>query len=145
MREEFFAFPPQAARADVDRADHRRQPGFANAESRGRRELAAVEGRADASDSSDRRRGLRRTGGAIPSSPDVNGEISPFSADMPAAFAEADLVVSRAGMGTVSELAAAGQAVDSGAAADGRAISISCAMPRHSRKLARRAWCWMRR
>lgn len=37
------------------------------------------------------------------------GEIAPFLTDMPGAFAQADLVVSRAGMGTVSELAAAGK------------------------------------
>jgi len=39
----------------------------------------------------------------------VPGEITAFLNDMPAAFAEADLVVSRAGMGAVSELAAAGK------------------------------------
>ena len=39
----------------------------------------------------------------------IDGEISPFLADMPAAFASADIVVSRAGMSTVSELAAAGK------------------------------------
>lgn len=39
----------------------------------------------------------------------VPGEISEFIADMPGAFAEADIVVSRAGMGAVSELAAAGK------------------------------------
>lgn len=39
----------------------------------------------------------------------MGGEISPFLADMPRAFAEADIVVSRAGMGAVSELAAAGK------------------------------------
>jgi UDP-N-acetylglucosamine--N-acetylmuramyl-(pentapeptide) pyrophosphoryl-undecaprenol N-acetylglucosamine transferase len=39
----------------------------------------------------------------------IEGEMSPFLADMPAAFAAADIVVSRAGMGTVSELAAAGK------------------------------------
>ncbi len=39
----------------------------------------------------------------------VNGEIAPFIPDMPGAFARADLVVSRAGAGTVSELAAAGK------------------------------------
>jgi UDP-N-acetylglucosamine--N-acetylmuramyl-(pentapeptide) pyrophosphoryl-undecaprenol N-acetylglucosamine transferase len=39
----------------------------------------------------------------------IEGEISPFLADMPAAFAAADVVVSRAGMSTVSELAAAGK------------------------------------
>jgi UDP-N-acetylglucosamine--N-acetylmuramyl-(pentapeptide) pyrophosphoryl-undecaprenol N-acetylglucosamine transferase len=39
----------------------------------------------------------------------LEGEISPFISDMPSAFAEADLVVSRAGMGAVSELAAAGK------------------------------------
>ena len=39
----------------------------------------------------------------------MEGEIAPFLADMPAAFASADVVVSRAGMSTVSELAAAGK------------------------------------
>ena len=39
----------------------------------------------------------------------IDGEISPFLPDMPAAFASADVVVSRAGMSTVSELAAAGK------------------------------------
>jgi UDP-N-acetylglucosamine--N-acetylmuramyl-(pentapeptide) pyrophosphoryl-undecaprenol N-acetylglucosamine transferase len=39
----------------------------------------------------------------------VNGEIAAFIPDMPGAFAQADLVVSRAGAGTASELAAAGK------------------------------------
>jgi UDP-N-acetylglucosamine--N-acetylmuramyl-(pentapeptide) pyrophosphoryl-undecaprenol N-acetylglucosamine transferase len=39
----------------------------------------------------------------------VHGEIHPFLDDMPGAFARAHLVVSRAGMGAVSELAAAGK------------------------------------
>ncbi len=39
----------------------------------------------------------------------LEGEISPFLADMPRAFSEADIVVSRSGMGAVSELAAAGK------------------------------------
>lgn len=39
----------------------------------------------------------------------IDGEISPFLPDMPAAFAAADIIVSRAGMSTVSELAAAGK------------------------------------
>jgi len=39
----------------------------------------------------------------------VEGEMAAFLADMPAAFASADIVVSRSGMGTVSELAAAGK------------------------------------
>jgi UDP-N-acetylglucosamine--N-acetylmuramyl-(pentapeptide) pyrophosphoryl-undecaprenol N-acetylglucosamine transferase len=39
----------------------------------------------------------------------VAGEITEFLTDMPRAFAEADIVVSRAGMGAVSELAAAGK------------------------------------
>lgn len=39
----------------------------------------------------------------------VDGEITPFLTAMPRAFVEADLVVSRAGMGAVSELAAAGK------------------------------------
>ncbi|HEY2843797.1 MAG TPA: UDP-N-acetylglucosamine--N-acetylmuramyl-(pentapeptide) pyrophosphoryl-undecaprenol N-acetylglucosamine transferase, partial [Bryobacteraceae bacterium] len=42
-------------------------------------------------------------------SSEIAGEISPFLLDMPASFAAADLVVSRAGMGTLSELAAAGK------------------------------------
>ncbi len=39
----------------------------------------------------------------------IGGEIAAFLPDMPAAFASADVVVSRAGMSTVSELAAAGK------------------------------------
>jgi UDP-N-acetylglucosamine--N-acetylmuramyl-(pentapeptide) pyrophosphoryl-undecaprenol N-acetylglucosamine transferase len=39
----------------------------------------------------------------------VSGEVVPFIADMPAAFAAADLVVCRSGAGAVSELAAAGK------------------------------------
>lgn len=39
----------------------------------------------------------------------VQGEIKPFLEDMAGAFAAADLVVGRAGMGTVTELAAAGK------------------------------------
>ncbi len=39
----------------------------------------------------------------------VTGEMHPFIADMPAVFSQADVVVSRAGMGAVSELAAAGK------------------------------------
>jgi UDP-N-acetylglucosamine--N-acetylmuramyl-(pentapeptide) pyrophosphoryl-undecaprenol N-acetylglucosamine transferase len=39
----------------------------------------------------------------------IEGEVVPFIQDMPAAFAEADLVVCRSGAGTVSELAAAGK------------------------------------
>jgi UDP-N-acetylglucosamine--N-acetylmuramyl-(pentapeptide) pyrophosphoryl-undecaprenol N-acetylglucosamine transferase len=39
----------------------------------------------------------------------LKGEISAFIQDMPAAFAEADLVVCRAGAGAVAELAAAGK------------------------------------
>jgi UDP-N-acetylglucosamine--N-acetylmuramyl-(pentapeptide) pyrophosphoryl-undecaprenol N-acetylglucosamine transferase len=39
----------------------------------------------------------------------VPGEITEFIADMPCAFAQADIIVSRSGMGAVSELAAAGK------------------------------------
>ena len=39
----------------------------------------------------------------------LEGEIVPFITDMPAAFADADLVVCRSGAGSVSELAAAGK------------------------------------
>ena len=39
----------------------------------------------------------------------LDGEVTPFIADMPAAFAAADLVVCRSGAGAVSELAAAGK------------------------------------
>ncbi len=39
----------------------------------------------------------------------LEGEITPFLSDMPAAFADADLVICRSGAGAVSELAAAGK------------------------------------
>jgi UDP-N-acetylglucosamine--N-acetylmuramyl-(pentapeptide) pyrophosphoryl-undecaprenol N-acetylglucosamine transferase len=39
----------------------------------------------------------------------MEGHLLPFIDDMPAAFAQADLVVCRAGAGTVAELAAAGK------------------------------------
>jgi UDP-N-acetylglucosamine--N-acetylmuramyl-(pentapeptide) pyrophosphoryl-undecaprenol N-acetylglucosamine transferase len=39
----------------------------------------------------------------------VEGEIKPFIDDMPAAFAQADLIVCRAGAGAMAELAAAGK------------------------------------
>jgi UDP-N-acetylglucosamine--N-acetylmuramyl-(pentapeptide) pyrophosphoryl-undecaprenol N-acetylglucosamine transferase len=39
----------------------------------------------------------------------IDGEVLPFIADMPAAFAEADLIVCRSGAGAVAELAAAGK------------------------------------
>jgi UDP-N-acetylglucosamine--N-acetylmuramyl-(pentapeptide) pyrophosphoryl-undecaprenol N-acetylglucosamine transferase len=39
----------------------------------------------------------------------LDGEISPFIQDMPAAFARADLIVCRSGAGAVAELAAAGK------------------------------------
>ncbi len=40
----------------------------------------------------------------------LDGEVTPFVADMPAAFGVADLIVSRSGAGTVSEIAASGKA-----------------------------------
>jgi UDP-N-acetylglucosamine--N-acetylmuramyl-(pentapeptide) pyrophosphoryl-undecaprenol N-acetylglucosamine transferase len=40
----------------------------------------------------------------------VNGEIVPFIKDMASAFADADIVVGRAGAGSVNEIAAAGMA-----------------------------------
>jgi UDP-N-acetylglucosamine--N-acetylmuramyl-(pentapeptide) pyrophosphoryl-undecaprenol N-acetylglucosamine transferase len=39
----------------------------------------------------------------------LEGEVTPFIADMPAAFAAADIIVSRSGAGTCSEIAAAGK------------------------------------
>ena len=39
----------------------------------------------------------------------IDGEVVPFLADMPSAFASADLVICRSGAGAVSELAAAGK------------------------------------
>lgn len=40
----------------------------------------------------------------------VDGEVKPFIADMPSAFAQADVIVCRAGAGAVGEVAAAGKA-----------------------------------
>ncbi len=42
-------------------------------------------------------------------SADVDGQVVPFLQDMPAAFAQADLIVCRSGAGAVAELAAAGK------------------------------------
>jgi UDP-N-acetylglucosamine--N-acetylmuramyl-(pentapeptide) pyrophosphoryl-undecaprenol N-acetylglucosamine transferase len=53
-------------------------------------------------------RGYEELRGAFAES-DLEGEIVPFIADMPAAFRDADLVVCRSGAGAVSELAAAGK------------------------------------
>ncbi len=39
----------------------------------------------------------------------IDGRVAPFIDDMPAAFAEADVIVARSGAGTVGELAAAGK------------------------------------
>ena len=39
----------------------------------------------------------------------IQGEVVPFISDMPSAFAAADLIICRAGAGTVSELAASGR------------------------------------
>ncbi len=49
-----FRRPGEAARLGSHGIDHRRQPGFANVESRGGRELAAVGSNADTVDSPDR-------------------------------------------------------------------------------------------
>jgi UDP-N-acetylglucosamine--N-acetylmuramyl-(pentapeptide) pyrophosphoryl-undecaprenol N-acetylglucosamine transferase len=53
-------------------------------------------------------RGYEELRGAFAES-GIEGEIVPFLTDMPAAFAEADLVICRAGAGAVSELAASGK------------------------------------
>jgi len=53
-------------------------------------------------------RGYEELREAFPDS-GLEGEVTPFIADMPRAFASADLVVCRSGAGTVSELAAAGK------------------------------------
>ena len=100
----------QAALRRAAHADYRRQPGIANAEPSGAAELAAVPRfRACRCGSCTRparavraaARRVRRSG--------LPGEVAPFIDDMPAAFAEADLVVCRSGAGAVSELAAAGK------------------------------------
>ena len=106
--------PAQASRRQTHGADHRRQPGFADAESGGAGKLAAVEENVElarAADPSDWSELLTSNSRRVSGWPDrgIEGEISPFLADMPAAFASADVVVSRAGMSTVSELAAAGK------------------------------------
>lgn len=40
----------------------------------------------------------------------LDGEVTPFIADMPSAFAQADLIIGRSGAGAVAEIAAAGKA-----------------------------------
>jgi UDP-N-acetylglucosamine--N-acetylmuramyl-(pentapeptide) pyrophosphoryl-undecaprenol N-acetylglucosamine transferase len=71
----------------------------------------------------------------------IAGEISAFLVDMPRAFAEADVIVSRSG-GTVSEIAAAGKPsilVPLPGAADQHQLR------RRSKKPARRGWCWIQK
>ena len=74
----------------------------------------------------------------------IDGRVTAFLDDMPAAFAEADLIVSRSG-GTVSEIAAAGKPSILVPLAGGEPISINCATRKRSKKRARRGWCWIRK
>ena len=110
VREEFFALPPNRRRRTVDDSDHRRQPGFADAQSRGGAELAAVDaGHPVRLIHQTGARGVRGPGGAFSTPPVSREKFSPFFDDMPRRVRGRDLIVSRAGMGAVSEIAAAGK------------------------------------
>ena len=87
-----------------------------------------------ATDSSDRTARLRRTRAEIPRSPECDGEISAFLADMPGAFAAGGHRGEPRGHGHGERTGGGGQAVDPGAVCRLPAISISCAMPRRSRR-----------
>ena len=71
----------------------------------------------------------------------LDGEVVPFIADMPAAFAQADLIVCRSGAGAVAELAAAGKPsilVPFPFAADQHQLKNAEAFARAGRP----RWCW---
>ncbi len=110
VREEFFALPTKR-RGRVYRADHRRQPGIANVERGGARRAGRCFAKPAcrcASSIRPARRCMKRSAAGFRET-GLAGEVAPFIADMPAAFAQADLIVCRSGAGAVSELAAAGK------------------------------------
>ena len=111
VREEFFSVPAERAGRGVHGADYGRQPGLANAERSGAAELAAVPASRVCPCGSFIRPGPRcmRNWRAEFAETGLSGEVVPFIGDMPAAFAQADLIVCRSGAGAVSELAAAGK------------------------------------
>ena len=132
VREEFFRIPPKPREAKLHRADHRRQPGIAHAEPGRARELAAVpRGRASGAHcASDRDSASFEELRAEFAASGLEGEVVPFIADMPAAFAAADLVVCRAGRGRGVGAGGGGQAVDPGAVSVRGRRSSDCATPR---------------
>jgi UDP-N-acetylglucosamine--N-acetylmuramyl-(pentapeptide) pyrophosphoryl-undecaprenol N-acetylglucosamine transferase len=110
VREEFFAIPPkprgdrlhilitggsQGSRT-LNRASRESWPMF-----RAAGFAVRIVHQSGAKDAEEMRQAFAASG--------LEGEVTPFIADMPAAFAEADLVVCRSGAGAVSELAAAGK------------------------------------
>ncbi len=110
VREEFFRLPPKPRGDPVT--------VLITGGSQGSRRLnvAARESWPWFRGAASRVRFLHQTGEAMAaewrdafSASGLEGEITPFLADMPAAFASADLVVCRAGAGAVAELAAAGK------------------------------------
>ncbi len=109
MREEFFAVPPQAARPAALTV-------LITGGSQGSRTLNRAAEESWPLWKKDAVRLIHQTGASAFEelaprfrASGVPGEIRAFLDDMPGAFAEADLVVSRAGMGAVSEFAAAGK------------------------------------
>ncbi len=111
MREEFFAIRPKLRQGPLQILDHRRQARASRTLNQAARQCwplfeqarfpVRLTHQTGPRDFENIRADFART--------KLEGEVLPFIADMPAAFAAADLIVCRSGAGTVSELAAAGK------------------------------------
>ena len=116
VREEFFRIPPKPRGAVLNVLITGGSQGSRTLNQAARAELAAVPPRPAFQCGSCTRPGRPNSTSCASEFAEsgLEGEVVPFITDMPAAFAAADLVVCRSGAGAVSELAAAGQAVDPG-------------------------------
>ena len=129
VRDEFFAIAAEAALRDADGADHRRQPGLADAESRGGRELAAVEEPVQIRlIHQTGARGLRAISRRAFAASGIDGEITAFLDGYAARLRRSGSGGQPVRDGHGERTGCGGEAVDPGSAAHGAAISISCAM-----------------